>query len=208
MKRLTSAASLMLLCGTAACNRSPDAAVAPMVSANSAAAVSDAVSTTRASRPTVAASGVGTNTVGPASDWNGRYLYEFGGGANTAGTAVTVAYTLTLTPSSCTFSAEGYQTDETIACTTKRDARAIDIAFRSYSDGGVTDRYGNAVYAVGDPLFSLENKNGTLITHWKGYALPDDKPHGPAVFFSMTRAEIGECQSAVGRSCSIRSPRR
>ncbi|PTQ60054.1 hypothetical protein C8J45_1135 [Sphingomonas sp. PP-CE-3G-477] len=155
-----------------------------MVSANSAAAVSDALPKTQASPTTVATSDAVTKTVEPSSDWNGRYSYEFGGWANAAGTAATVAYTLTLTALSCKFSAEGYQIDETIACTTKRGARGIDIAFKSYSDGGTTDKYGNAVYAVGDPLFSLENKEGKLITRWKGYVLPDDKPHGPAVYFT------------------------
>ena len=184
VKGLTGAALFVLLGGTAACSRSPDAAASPMVSTNSAVDVPDALPTTGASPSAVAITKAVTKTVQPASDWNGRYSFEFGGGANAAGTAVTVAYTLTLTPSSCTFSAEGYQTDETIACTTKRDARGIDIAFKSYSDGGTTDKYGNAVYAVGDPLFSLENKEGKLITRWKGYALPDDKPHSPAVYFT------------------------
>lgn len=116
--------------------------------------------------------------------WSGRYHYAFSDGANAAGTGVTVTYTLVLTPSSCRFTAEGYQTDETILCSTKAAASGLDVAFKSYDDGKTTDKYGNAVYSVGDPLFSLERSGGKLLTHWKGYPLPDEKPHPKGVYFT------------------------
>jgi hypothetical protein len=119
-----------------------------------------------------------------AGDWSGRYVYTFGAGKNVAGTAMVVTYTLTLTGSSCRFSAEGYQTDETILCSARPVPTGVDVAFKSYADGKTTDKYGNAVYSPGDPLFSLEKAGGKILTHWKGYPLPDEKPHPKGVYFT------------------------
>lgn len=120
-------------------------------------------------------------TPGPA--WAGHYTYAFNGGANAAGTETVITYTLDLSAAGCKLTAEGYQTDETVLCATKPIADGIDVAFKSYGDGGLTDQYGNAVYSVGDPLFSLQRRDGKILTHWKGYPLPDDKPHPIGVYF-------------------------
>ena len=122
-----------------------------------------------------------------AADWSGRYRYEFSDGANAAGTAVIVSYELVITPKSCRLRAEGYQTDETILCGVTPRASGIEITFKSYGDGGVTDKYGNAVYSVGDPLFALERRGGKLLTRWKGYPLPDDKAHPAGMYFRRVR---------------------
>ncbi|MES3154071.1 DUF5991 domain-containing protein [Sphingomonas faeni] len=124
-----------------------------------------------------------TPTSPGTAQWAGTYTYAFNGGANAAGTETVVTYTLNLSAASCKLTAEGYQTDETVLCSTKPIADGIDVAFKSYADGGLTDKYGNAVYSVGDPLFSLQRKDGRILTHWKGYPLPDDKPHPIGVYF-------------------------
>lgn len=120
---------------------------------------------------------------GQAATWSGRFGYEFSDGENVAGTAVVVTYELTVTPTSCTFSAEGYQTEETILCTVRTVANGIEVRFRSYGNGAVADKYGNNDYSVGDPLFALERRGGKLLTHWKGYSLPDGKAHRVGVYF-------------------------
>ncbi len=119
----------------------------------------------------------------PVSGWTGRYTYDYDGGRTAGGSTEIVSYTLTIGPSTCRLDASGFQTDETILCTTRSGAGKVDVLFKSYGDGGTTDRYGNPVYSVGDPLFALEQAGGRLLTRWKGYALPDDKPHPPGLFF-------------------------
>ncbi len=122
-------------------------------------------------------------SVDTPATWSGRYGYEFGDGCNAAGTGVTVSYRLTLAPGMCRFTAQGYQTDDTILCTAAPHANATDIRFKSYGDGKLTDKYGNPEYAVGDHLFMLEHDGARLLTTWKGYPLPDDKPHPKGVYF-------------------------
>ena len=116
--------------------------------------------------------------------WDGTYRYAFDGGRNAGGDATIVTYTLVLTPTTCRFSAEGYQTDEDILCTATRTPERVDVAFKSYADGSTNDAYGNAVYSVGDSLFALERNGAQVFTRWKGYTLPDEKPHRPAVYFT------------------------
>ena len=115
--------------------------------------------------------------------WNGHYAYSYSAGRNAGGTGVVVNFSLTLDPKTCLFTAEGYQTDETIRCSTKTSAGKIDVDFTSYGDGKLTDLRGNAVYQPGDILFSLERRGGQVVTHWQAYPLPDDTPHKPVVNF-------------------------
>jgi len=117
------------------------------------------------------------------AQWAGIYTYAFNGGSNAAGTQTVVTYTLELSAAACTLTAQGYQTDETVLCTSKPIADGVDVAFRSFGDGEPTDKYGNAVYSAGDLLFSLQRKDGKIVTRWKGYPLPDDKPHPIGVYF-------------------------
>lgn len=117
------------------------------------------------------------------SAWYGRYVYEFDGGRNAAGTGVVVTYTLNLGPSSCLLSAEGYQTDETIRCAARPNATGLDIQFKSYGDGRVVDLRGNAVYQVGQTLFTLQRSGARILTDWRAYTLPDEAPHSKGVYF-------------------------
>ncbi len=173
----------LALCSTAACSRTPEAAVA----------VNDGSTTTNASEPaeTAAAADAPAAVAAPApvaqaspAGWDGAYHYAFDGGRNAGGDATVVTYTLMLTPTTCRFSAEGYQTDEDITCTATRTSDRVDVAFKSYADGSTNDAYGNAVYSVGDSLFALERNGAQVFTRWKGYTLPDEKPHRPAVYFT------------------------
>lgn len=173
----------MALCSTAACSRAPEAAVA----------VNDGSMTTNASEPeeTAAAPVAPATTAAtvpvaaPArAGWDGTYRYAFDGGRNAGGDAIVVTYTLVLTPATCRFSAAGYQTDEDMVCTATRTPERVDVAFKSYADGSTNDAYGNPVYSVGDSLFALERNGAQVFTRWKGYTLPDEKSHRPAVYFT------------------------
>lgn len=119
--------------------------------------------------------------------WGTHYAYSYKGGANAAGTGVVVDYDLSLGPQRCVFTAEGYQTDETILCVAHPSADKMRITFKSYGDGKVVDARGNSVYSAGDTLFDLERRGGRLVTRWEGYPLPDDRPHAPAVNFVEVR---------------------
>lgn len=116
--------------------------------------------------------------------WNGIYRYSFDGGTTAGGSGIVVSYTLVLTPTTCRFTARGFQTDEDIVCTARRAPTSVAVTFRHYGDGGTTDRYGNAVYSVGDRLFTLERRGARVLTRWQGYPLPDERPHPPAVYFT------------------------
>ncbi|MFV0923693.1 DUF5991 domain-containing protein [Sphingomonas parapaucimobilis] len=91
-------------------------------------------------------------------------------------------HTLTLDRSKCRFHAEGFQTDEDIVCTPRPSGNTLDVRFKSYGNGQINDKYGNAVHNVGDFLFTLSKQGSKLITHWTGYPLPDDRPHRPGLF--------------------------
>ena len=121
------------------------------------------------------------------SRWATHYVYSYAAGANAAGTGVVVDYDLVLAPSKCVFTAEGYQTDDTIRCTARATGDKVDIAFKSYGDGTTKDARGASEYSVGETLFSLERRGGSVLTHWRGYPAPDDKPHPPEVDFVVAR---------------------
>jgi hypothetical protein len=170
------------LSSTAACSRAPEAAVA--VNDGSTINASEPADTAAApTAPTTTAATVPVAAPSQAS-LDGTYRYAFDGGRNAGGDATVVTYTLVLTPTTCRFSAEGYQTDEDILCTATRTPERVDVAFKSYADGSTNDAYGNAVYSVGDSLFALERNGAQVFTRWKGYTLPDEKPHRPAVYFT------------------------
>lgn len=181
---LTAAGLSLALCSTAACSRTSDGtAAAEPANAPVAAAGTVPDTATVQPAPVAEASPAAAPATAPAA-WDGTYTYAFDGGQNAGGSATVVTYTLALTPTSCRFSADGYQTDEDIMCTATRTPNSVNVAFKSYADGGTTDRYGNAVYSVGDPLFALERNGAKVFTRWKGYTLPDEKPHRPAVYFT------------------------
>ena len=98
-----------------------------------------------------------------------------------------VDYSLSTDPRKRVFTAEGYQTDETIRCTVQMSIDKISINFKSYADGKITDSRGNNVYSVGDTLLSLEKQGGRTLTHWQAYPLPDDKPRPPEIDFVQAR---------------------
>ncbi len=91
-----------------------------------------------------------------------------------------VTYTLTLDRSTCHFQAEGFQTDEDIVCTTLMSGDTLDVRFKSYGNGQLEDKYGNAVYHVGDSLFTLSKQGSMLITHGRDIRSRMIAPIAPA----------------------------
>jgi hypothetical protein len=116
--------------------------------------------------------------------WTGKYVFDLTFESQTAkATRQWAEYRLTLKPDSCLFNARDAHADEVIRCTTAETGDQLDIRFLSYGDGSTVDSRGNAVYQPGDPLFTLIARKGQILTAWKGYPLPDEKPHTLGVYF-------------------------
>lgn len=116
---------------------------------------------------------------GAPKDWQGRYRYEHAAGRTAGGTGIVVTYDLVLLPpdvrDGCVLRVRGFQSDETIRCRTRRDGPGLAVAFDRYGDGSTVNRYGVAVYKIGQPLFTLV-KGSRLGTRWQGL-----KPDGEGV---------------------------
>lgn len=114
-----------------------------------------------------------------ASTWSGQYAYSASHGKTAAGTPVIIDYTLTLGQhpmTDCQLVVQGYQVNEAIRCEATLSDGHLDVRFRSYGNGRVTNQYGVAVYPPKAVLFSLKCQNKALITHWRALAPGDQLP--------------------------------
>lgn len=100
-------------------------------------------------------------------NWNGVYIYEADYGKNYADNSMIVTHTLTIGDGSCNLEEVGYQTWNVILCETKVSENVIRVNFKSYEDGLLKNQYGNAIYSVGDTLFSMTSDKGKIVTKWE-----------------------------------------
>ena len=107
------------------------------------------------------------------ASWNGTYVYEATLGDTVGGDSAVVTYTVTIAPNKCELSIEGFQTSDSLICKAKDMDNKLSVNFQSYADGSIKNKYGVAIYKVGDLLFQL-NRTKDLITTW-GALLPDEK---------------------------------
>lgn len=105
--------------------------------------------------------------------WNGTYIYEVSLGENVAEDKILIEYTLTLDKNNCVITSQGYQTDEKILCTTTESDGNLVVTFSSYEGGSTKNIYEIEVYPPHSTLFTLTQKNSTLITTW-GTLAPDE----------------------------------
>lgn len=107
-----------------------------------------------------------------AAGWAGTYTYEGmagydGGGTAATGNAIVLDLTLNLAAKTCTLSAEGFQTDETLNCTTAPLPEGIEILFAGIPAGDPAQNgFFSAPDRLGALLFSLRRTGGKLITRW------------------------------------------
>lgn len=114
-----------------------------------------------------------------ASTWIGQYAYSASLGKTAAGTPVIVDYTLTLGQhpmTDCRLVIQGYQVNETIRCNAAPSNGHLDVRFKSYGNGSVTNQYGVAVYPPKAILLSLERQKKALMTHWRALSPGDQLP--------------------------------
>ena len=108
---------------------------------------------------------IGVVACAETKSWNGTYIYEADYGKNYPGTPMIVGYTLTIGPASCLLEINGYQTAQVITCKVLQRKSGIEvyfIAFRETSMQKFKD-----IYQQDTLLFTLEEKQNTLLTHWK-----------------------------------------
>ena len=93
-----------------------------------------------------------------AQEWGGIYRYNANFGRNAGGTAMNVTYEIAIedgpTPGA-EISADGYQTSNTVLCTTRKKGSSLELRFLSYPDGKMENEYGVKLYEKNDVLITL-----------------------------------------------------
>jgi alpha-acetolactate decarboxylase len=117
-----------------------------------------------------------------AGPWDGTYVYEQGLGKGAGGISLFVTHTLTIDGSQCRLTAEGYQTDEHIRCKATANGDKLDVAFASFRNGAMLNRFGVREYTANQPLFTLTRKSDAIATTWQGYNRNNIDTAGPPTF--------------------------
>jgi hypothetical protein len=114
--------------------------------------------------------------------WDGNYRCELNLGENTAGQSTWAKYELSISEGSCSLEATGFQLDESIVCSTKAQGDRLDVRFKSYSNGELSNLFGVQVYRVRETLFSLEKEQKGFLTHWLSYWPGEPAPKSALCF--------------------------
>ncbi|HTF98920.1 MAG TPA: DUF5991 domain-containing protein [Cellvibrio sp.] len=117
--------------------------------------------------------------------WNGIYEYEALLGENAAEDKIIIQYQLILTKDNCKVTAEGYQTDEKIICTSENQGKDLIIKFKSYEDGSTKNAYGVSVYGPDSTLFKLSYTKDTIKTTWE--ALSPGESYSAGTYFEKIK---------------------
>lgn len=122
-----------------------------------------------------------------AGPWDGTYVYEQGLGKGAGGISLFVIHTLTIDGSQCRLTAEGYQTDEHIRCKATADGDRLEVAFVSFRNGAMLNRFGVREYTANQPLFMLARRGNAIATTWQGYNRNDIDTAGSPTFRKLAR---------------------
>ena len=114
--------------------------------------------------------------------WDVNYRCELDLGENTAGQSAWGEYELSISKDSCSLDAKGFQLDESVVCSTKAQGDRLDVRFKSYSNGDLSNLYDVQVYRVNETLFSLEKEYKGLLTHWLSYWPGEPAPKSQSCF--------------------------
>ena len=97
-------------------------------------------------------------TATSAQEWGGVYKYRANFGKSAGGSVILIDYSIAIEDGSnpaAEITADGYQTSNTILCTTRKRGNSIQLRFLSYPGGGLENEYGVKLYEVGDVLITL-----------------------------------------------------
>ncbi|WP_104025654.1 DUF5991 domain-containing protein [Vibrio hyugaensis] len=114
--------------------------------------------------------------------WDGNYRCELDLGENATGQSTWAEYELSISKDSCSLEAKGSQLDESIVCSKKTQGDRLDVQFKSYSNGELSNLFGVQVYRVKETLFSLEREQKGLLTHWLSYWPGEPAPKSQSCF--------------------------
>ncbi|HEX7026322.1 MAG TPA: DUF5991 domain-containing protein [Gammaproteobacteria bacterium] len=114
--------------------------------------------------------------------WRGDYRYEAAEGQTRGGTPIVVEYQLRIGEQACRLDIDGYQVDETIVCDAVAGRTQLEVRFKSYPGGSLTNVYDVQVYKPGEPLFVLSKRKGRLVTRWKSM-YPGEQPPPDGFYF-------------------------
>lgn len=115
--------------------------------------------------------------------WRGDYRYQAALGQTLGGTPMVVDYELHVGEESCRLNIDGYQVSEIILCDAVAGEARLEVRFKSYTDGSMTNIYDVQVYQPGEPLFVLSRRGGKLVTHWKS-VYPGEKAPPDGSYFT------------------------
>lgn len=125
-------------------------------------------------------------TAGP---WDGEYEYGGYGGRTAGGSAIMMEVTVSINSpklkQACVFQAIGFQTDTKIFCTAAIKGDVLEVQFKSYSDGGILNEFGNERYKVGEVLLTLKkpkDKKNQYAVRWGSYVPFDDMSQADKFF--------------------------
>ncbi|MDO9488061.1 MAG: DUF5991 domain-containing protein [Sphingomonadaceae bacterium] len=118
----------------------------------------------------LAAFGIAAPALAAPPPWVGTYVFEESLGPNLSNSVQQfVTHQLSLTAGDCRLKAQGVQTDEDIRCTAQPRGSGLELRFKSYGDGKLTNKYGTKIYEVGAPLLTLSRPGGKLTTRFQDY---------------------------------------
>lgn len=112
------------------------------------------------------------------SAWNGTYDFLEDDGTTVGGTPIKILYTLRIDGESCSLRREGFQTDNTVFCSTSGTSAKISVHFVSAIDEQGKERV--TALAVGETLLQLRRGPGIdeLLTEWRSVE-PYEHPRKP-----------------------------
>lgn len=126
-------------------------------------------------------------SAGPAKGWDGVYSYTQDGGRTAGGSPILVTWRLTLKNGACEFHGEGFQTLETMQCSTHATPQGLEVRFLRYPPPAKANRFGVQVYKPGAPLFTLSRLEGRVLTRWTGFVPDEGVARSPAPYLQKVK---------------------
>lgn len=126
-------------------------------------------------------------SAGPAKGWDGVYSYTQDGGRTAGGSPILVTWRLTLKNGACEFHGEGFQTLETMQCSTHATPQGLEVRFLRYPPPAKANRFGVQVYKPGAPLFTLSRLEGRVLTRWTGFVPDEGVARSPAPYLRKVK---------------------
>jgi hypothetical protein len=107
------------------------------------------------------------------ADWGGTYTAEHLIPESGNETTPAIEYRLVLDDDNCALTIQGFQSDDSIVCSAQALGADLVVAFKSFADGKLTNRFEVEPYKVGERLLTLKSADGKIAGEW-GALVPHD----------------------------------